>query len=106
MAGTAACELCPKRCSFGRCAARHCVTRHRAGRQRDHLAGAPLHAGIARDPAPFAGTGLRDPDAAAGAVDDVLALPDPPTALFTSQNLLTIGGVHALRRAASTGASR
>ena len=29
----------------------------------------------------------------------MLALPDPPTAVFTGQNLLTIGGVHALRRA-------
>jgi LacI family transcriptional regulator len=44
-------------------------------------------------------TGLRGPDAAARAVDALLALRDPPTALFTSQNLLTIGGVRALRRA-------
>jgi LacI family transcriptional regulator, galactose operon repressor len=44
-------------------------------------------------------TELRDPDAAARAVDDMLALPDPPTAFFTGQNLLTIGGVHALRQA-------
>jgi LacI family transcriptional regulator len=57
-----------------------------------------LHAGIAHDPA-LVRTGLRDPDVAAAAVDELLALTDPPTALFTSQNLLTIGGVHALRRA-------
>jgi LacI family transcriptional regulator len=44
-------------------------------------------------------TGLRDSEAAVGAVDELLAGPDPPTALFTSQNLLTIGGVRALRRA-------
>jgi LacI family transcriptional regulator len=44
-------------------------------------------------------TGLRDPDVAARAVDELLALPGPPTALFTSQNLLTIGGITALRRA-------
>ena len=44
-------------------------------------------------------TGLRDPEAAARAVDALLALPDPPTALFTSQNLLTIGGIRALRSA-------
>jgi LacI family transcriptional regulator len=43
-------------------------------------------------------TGLRDPETAASAVDALLALPDPPTALFTSQNLLTIGGIQALRR--------
>jgi LacI family transcriptional regulator len=44
-------------------------------------------------------TGLRDPEVAARAVDELLELPDPPTALFTSQNLLTIGGVRALRSA-------
>jgi LacI family transcriptional regulator len=44
-------------------------------------------------------TELRDPDAAARAVEEMLALPDPPTAFFTGQNLLTIGGVHALRAA-------
>jgi LacI family transcriptional regulator len=38
-------------------------------------------------------------DAALCAVDDLLALPDPPTAIFTSQNLLTIGGIRALRNA-------
>ncbi len=42
---------------------------------------------------------LRDPDAAARAVDEMLALPEPPTAFFAGQNLLTIGGVRALRRA-------
>jgi LacI family transcriptional regulator len=42
---------------------------------------------------------VRDPDAAARAVDEMLALPEPPTAFFTGQNLLTIGGVRALRRA-------
>jgi LacI family transcriptional regulator len=44
-------------------------------------------------------TGLRDSEAAAEAVDEMLALPEPPTALFTGQNLLTIGAVRALRRA-------
>ena len=44
-------------------------------------------------------TGLRDSDAAARALDELLALPDPPTAFFTGQNLLTIGGIQALRRA-------
>jgi LacI family transcriptional regulator len=55
-------------------------------------AGIPLDDEVVR-------TELRDPDAAARAVDEMLALPDPPTAFFTGQNLLTIGGVHALRRA-------
>jgi LacI family transcriptional regulator len=44
-------------------------------------------------------TELRDPDAAARAIDRMLSLPEPPTAFFTGQNLLTIGGVHALRQA-------
>jgi LacI family transcriptional regulator len=44
-------------------------------------------------------TELRDSDAAARAIDEMLALPLPPTAFFTGQNLLTIGGVRALRRA-------
>jgi len=44
-------------------------------------------------------TELRDPDAAARAIDGMLASPEPPSAFFTAQNLLTIGGVRALRRA-------
>ena len=44
-------------------------------------------------------TELRDSDAAARAIDEMLALPQPPTAFFTGQNLLTIGGVRALRGA-------
>jgi LacI family transcriptional regulator len=41
-------------------------------------------------------TELRDPDAAARALEEMLALRNPPTAFFTGQNLLTIGGVRAL----------
>jgi LacI family transcriptional regulator len=41
-------------------------------------------------------TELRDPDAAARAIEELLASLDPPTAFFTGQNLLTIGGVRAL----------
>jgi LacI family transcriptional regulator, galactose operon repressor len=44
-------------------------------------------------------TDLRDPAAAAAAVEALLALRAPPTALFTSQNLLTLGGVRALHQA-------
>jgi LacI family transcriptional regulator len=44
-------------------------------------------------------TDLRDSAVAERAADELLALPDPPTAFFTSQNLLTIGGIRALRRA-------
>lgn len=55
-------------------------------------------AGVARDDDVIR-TDLRDPDAAAAAITEMLALPDPPTAVFTGQNLLTIGGLHALRNA-------
>jgi LacI family transcriptional regulator len=43
---------------------------------------------------------LHDRDASERAVTDLLALPPDvrPTALFTSQNLVTIGALHALRR--------
>jgi LacI family transcriptional regulator len=41
---------------------------------------------------------LRDADSAAAAIDELLSLAEPPTAFFTSQNLLTIGGLKALRR--------
>jgi LacI family transcriptional regulator len=44
---------------------------------------------------------LRDPDSAARAIDEMLALREPPTAFFTGQNLLTIGGVRALHKRGS-----
>jgi LacI family transcriptional regulator len=44
-------------------------------------------------------TELRDPEVAADAVADMLGLGEPPTAFFTSQNLLTIGALKALRSA-------
>jgi len=55
-------------------------------------------AGIEPDPT-LVRTDIRDPEAAAAAVDELLGLDDPPTAVFTGQNLLTIGGLRALRRA-------
>jgi LacI family transcriptional regulator, galactose operon repressor len=42
--------------------------------------------------------GLRDPEAAAAAATEMLTLPERPTAIFTGQNLLTIGGLRALHR--------
>jgi LacI family transcriptional regulator len=41
---------------------------------------------------------VRGPSLAAAEVQALLSLPDPPTALFTAQNLITIGAVHALKR--------
>lgn len=40
---------------------------------------------------------IRTVDAAQKAVSDLLSSPSPPTAFFASQNLLTVGAVHALR---------
>lgn len=42
--------------------------------------------------------GLRSTRAAQQAVERLLALPEPPTALFTSQNLVTIAACRELRR--------
>jgi LacI family transcriptional regulator len=66
--------------------------RLRGYQQELAAAGAPVEDDLIR-------TELRDSDAAAHAIDELLALPQPPTAFFTGQNLLTIGGVRALRRA-------
>jgi LacI family transcriptional regulator len=41
---------------------------------------------------------LTTADLAAAAVERLLERPDPPTALITAQNLITIGGVRALHR--------
>jgi LacI family transcriptional regulator len=43
--------------------------------------------------------GLRSTEAATQATIDLIGLPDPPTALFAAQNLITIGTVKALRQA-------
>ena len=55
-------------------------------------------AGLLADPL-LVRHGLRSIDAAAQAALDIISLPDPPTALFTSQNLVTIGAVKALQKA-------
>ena len=41
-------------------------------------------------------TDSHDSDAAQAAVRDLLALPDPPTALFTTNNRITVGALRAL----------
>jgi LacI family transcriptional regulator len=52
--------------------------------------------GLDDDPA-IVRTGLRGADVAARAVKELLRPANPPTALFTAQNLITIGALHALR---------
>ncbi|HET9654857.1 MAG TPA: LacI family DNA-binding transcriptional regulator [Kineosporiaceae bacterium] len=54
-------------------------------------------AGVPIDPA-LVVHDLRDASAADGAASALLTRPDPPTALFTAQNLVTIGALRALRR--------
>jgi LacI family transcriptional regulator len=51
--------------------------------------------GIAADPA-LERLGLSDAALAETATREILALPDPPTALFTAQNLITVGAVRVL----------
>jgi LacI family transcriptional regulator len=54
-------------------------------------------AGIPDDPA-LVRMDVRGASLAAAEVDGLLDLPDPPTALFTAQNLLTMGAARTLRR--------
>ena len=56
-------------------------------------------AGIGADPA-LERHELVDSDIAETAVDEMLLAPNPPTALFTAQNLITIGAIRALRKRA------
>ena len=42
--------------------------------------------------------GAHDADAAAAAVRDVLTIADPPTAIFTANNRITVGAIGVLRR--------
>src|SRR5205823_15095558 len=53
--------------------------------------------GIPLDPA-LVVPDLHSSSLADGAVVRLLSRPDPPTALFTAQNLVTIGAIRALRR--------
>jgi LacI family transcriptional regulator len=54
-------------------------------------------AGIAADPA-LERLGLVDSNAAESTALELLLVPDPPTALFAAQNLITIGAIRALRK--------
>jgi LacI family transcriptional regulator len=53
--------------------------------------------GIAMDPA-LVVHDVRDAADSDGAITSLLGRPNPPTALFTAQNMITIGAVRALRR--------
>lgn len=64
----------------------------RAAGYRDALAAA----GLAVDPS-LEVLGVRTEDQARSEVEAMLARPDPPTALFTGRNVLTVGAVRVLR---------
>jgi LacI family transcriptional regulator len=49
------------------------------------------------DDAALVRVGVRDTDAAEHAVSDMLAAPNPPTAVFAGNNLLTVGAYRAIR---------
>jgi LacI family transcriptional regulator len=67
-----------------------------AERERGYLDGLAL-AGIPAD-GRIVRRDVRDGEAAEEAIADMLGAADPPTALFTSRNLITLGAVRALRR--------
>ncbi len=67
---------------------------HRVDGYRAALA----EAGVDYDPS-LVTMNLRSADAARAAVTSLLRSANPPTAIFTAQNLITIGGIHALRDA-------
>ena len=52
--------------------------------------------GIAEDPA-LVRANLANPASTDAAVRELFALPDPPTALFAGQNLITVATLHTLR---------
>lgn len=65
---------------------------------RDRLAGfTQAHASLGLEPDPrLIVTGLESPDDATRAVHALLALDDPPTAIFAARNILAVGSVRAL----------
>jgi LacI family transcriptional regulator len=69
---------------------------HTAHERRAGWVEALLRAGVEPDPA-LERLGLKDSTAGAVGLRELLDAPDPPTAVFTAQNLITVGAVHELR---------
>lgn len=67
-----------------------------AAQRRDAFAATMLEAGVAPREELIV-TGLRDEEEARAALDRLLDLPDPPSAVFSAQNLVTLGSMRALR---------
>ena len=74
----------------------HTVAERVAGSVEAHAA-----AGLVAEPA-LQRLGVDSPEAAQAAVTDLLALPDPPTALLTLNNVCTVGALRALARSGLT----
>jgi len=67
-------------------------------RERERGFGAAIEEfGISHDDVTVAAE-LSDPEAAEKAVLSILSSPNPPTAIVSAQNLITVGAVHALRK--------
>jgi len=71
---------------------------HTAGARLDGFRTALAEADVIVAPA-LVRTGLRDDEAARLAVHDLLALPEPPTAVFAARNVLSAGAARALQEA-------
>ncbi len=67
-----------------------------AAERRAGYLDAATELGLDLDPA-LLQMGLHDAGASAAAVTTLLALPDPPTAIFAGQNLITMGTIQVLR---------
>lgn len=67
-----------------------------AGERREAFVAALAEAGVP-DPDRYVRDGAHDADRARDLVTELLALPEPPTALVTANNKITVGALHALR---------
>ena len=74
----------------------HTVAERVAGSADAHTA-----AGLEPDPA-LRRLGADSPEAAQAAVEDLLSMPEPPTALFTLNTVCTVGALRALARSGLT----
>ncbi|MBD8078694.1 LacI family DNA-binding transcriptional regulator [Cellulosimicrobium arenosum] len=68
--------------------------------RRDEFVATLRDAGI-EDPSRYVRDGAHDDTLAHAFVTDLLALPEPPTAVLTANNKITVGALHALRDRAS-----
>ena len=70
--------------------------------RRDEFVATLRGAGI-EDPSRYVRDGAHDAELAHAFVAELLALPEPPTALVTANNKITVGALHALRERSTRG---